>query len=430
MLLGALYFGGLVLFLMAGIHVASAIFMTAVVSDWMSMQVLPSMIGNTMWSTMNEFLLVAIPLFILLGEILTRSGVADRMYKALAAWLQWLPGGLLHTNIATCALFAATSGSSVATSATVGTVALPTLQRLGYRERLVLGSIAAGGTLGILIPPSINMVVYGALAEVSVGKLFAAGIVPGIIVLLLMMAVIVIMALLGKVAPDNEKLIIPLAMRLKLLIDVLPVVFIFGLVMGGISLGIATPTEAAALGVVGAIAIAAANRTLSVAMLHAAFLSALRTTAMVVLVVTTAFVLNFSLSLAGIPQALSEYIGQLGWSPTATIWVLVAFYLILGCFLEAIAMMVTTVGVVVPLIVSLGFDPLWFGIFMTMMMELALITPPVGLNLFVAQNIRLSRGGISDVYIGVLPFAFAMMVFVTLLIYFPQIALWLPNRLF
>ncbi|AOB25339.1 MULTISPECIES: TRAP transporter large permease [Bordetella] len=430
MLLGALYFGGLVLFLMAGIHVASAIFMTAVVSDWMSMQVLPSMIGNTMWSTMNEFLLVAIPLFILLGEILTRSGVADRMYKALAAWLQWLPGGLLHTNIATCALFAATSGSSVATSATVGTVALPTLQRLGYRERLVLGSIAAGGTLGILIPPSINMVVYGALAEVSVGKLFAAGIIPGIIVLLLMMVVIVIMALLGKVAPDNEKLLIPLAMRLKLLIDVLPVMFIFGLVMGGIYLGIATPTEAAALGVVGAIAIAAANRTLSVAMLHAAFLSALRTTAMVVLVVTTAFVLNFSLSLAGIPQALSEYIGQLGWSPTATIWVLVVFYLVLGCFLEAIAMMVTTVGVVVPLIVSLGFDPLWFGIFMTMMMELALITPPVGLNLFVAQNIRLSRGGISDVYIGVLPFAFAMMVFVTLLIYFPQIALWLPNRLF
>ena len=430
MLLGALYFGGLVLFLMAGIHVASAIFMTAVVSDWMSMQVLPSMIGNTMWSTMNEFLLVAIPLFILLGEILTRSGVADRMYKALAAWLQWLPGGLLHTNIATCALFAATSGSSVATSATVGTVALPTLQRLGYRERLVLGSIAAGGTLGILIPPSINMVVYGALAEVSVGKLFAAGIIPGIIVLVLMMVVIVIMALLGKVAPDNEKLIIPLAMRLKLLIDVLPVVFIFGLVMGGIYLGIATPTEAAALGVVGAMVIAAANRTLSVAMLHAAFLSALRTTAMVVLVVNTAFVLNFSLSLAGIPQALSEYIGQLGWSPTATIWVLVAFYLVLGCFLEAIAMMVTTVGVVVPLIVSLGFDPLWFGIFMTMMMELALITPPVGLNLFVAQNIRLSRGGISDVYIGVLPFAFAMMVFVTLLIYFPQIALWLPNRLF
>jgi len=430
MLVGALYFGGLVLFLFAGIHVASAIFMTAMVSDWASMQVLPSMIGNTMWSTMNEFLLVAIPLFILLGEILTRSGVADRMYKALAAWLQWLPGGLLHTNIVTCALFAATSGSSVATSATVGTVALPTLQRLGYRERLVLGSIAAGGTLGILIPPSINMVVYGALAEVSVGKLFAAGIIPGVVVLLLMMLVIIVLALAGKVTSSNEKLIIPLLVRLKLLLNVLPVVFIFSLVMGGIYLGIATPTEAAALGVVGAILIAALNRTLSVAMLHAAFLSALRTTAMVVLVVTTAYILNFSLSLAGIPQALSEYIGELGWSPIATIWALVAFYLVLGCFLEAIAMMVTTVGVVVPLIVSLGFDPLWFGIFMTMMMELALITPPVGLNLFVAQNIRLSRGGISDVYIGVLPFAFAMMLFVALLIYFPQIALWLPGKLF
>lgn len=430
MLVGALYFGGLVLFLFAGIHVASAIFMTAMVSDWASMQVLPSMIGNTMWSTMNEFLLVAIPLFILLGEILTRSGVADRMYKALAAWLQWLPGGLLHTNIVTCALFAATSGSSVATSATVGTVALPTLQRLGYRERLVLGSIAAGGTLGILIPPSINMVVYGALAEVSVGKLFAAGIIPGLVVLLLMMLVIIVLALAGKVTSSNEKLIIPLLVRLKLLLNVLPVVFIFSLVMGGIYLGIATPTEAAALGVVGAIIIAALNRTLSVAMLHAAFLSALRTTAMVVLVVTTAYILNFSLSLAGIPQALSEYIGELGWSPIATIWALVVFYLVLGCFLEAIAMMVTTVGVVVPLIVSLGFDPLWFGIFMTMMMELALITPPVGLNLFVAQNIRLSRGGISDVYIGVLPFALAMMMFVALLIYFPQIALWLPSKLF
>jgi len=184
------------------------------------------------------------------------------------------------------------------------------------------------------------------------------------------------------------------------------------------------------LGVVGALVIAAMNRTLSIAMLHAAFLSALRTTAMVVLVVTSAYVLNFSLSLAGIPQALSEYISELGWSPIATIWALVAFYLVLGCFLEAIAMMVTTVGVVVPLVVSLGFDPLWFGIFMTMMMELALITPPVGLNLFVAQNIRLSRGGIVDVYIGVLPFALAMMVFVALLIYFPQIALWLPNKLF
>lgn len=427
---GLLYFIGLIGFLMAGIHVASAIFMTAWVSDALTMQVLPSMVGNTMWSTMNEFLLVAIPLFILLGEILTRSGVADRMYKALSAWLYWLPGGLLHTNIVTCALFAATSGSSVATSATVGTVALPTLQQLGYRERLVLGSIAAGGTLGILIPPSINMVVYGALAEVSVGKLFAAGIIPGLVVMLLIMLIIVVLALAGRVTTTSQKMIMPMMARLRLLMQILPVAFIFSLVMGSIYLGFATPTEAAAIGVVGALLIAALNKTLSIQMLHEAFLSALRTTAMVVLVVTTAYVLNFSLSLAGIPQALSQYVRDLGWSPYATIWALVVFYLILGCFLEAIAMMVTTVGIVVPLIVSLGFDPLWFGIFMTLMMELALITPPVGLNLFVAQNIRLSKGNITDVYIGVLPFALAMLIFVALLIYFPQLALWLPGKMF
>jgi tripartite ATP-independent transporter DctM subunit len=427
---GLLYFIGLIGFLMAGIHVASAIFMTAWVSDALTMQVLPSMVGNTMWSTMNEFLLVAIPLFILLGEILTRSGVADRMYKALSAWLFWLPGGLLHTNIVTCALFAATSGSSVATSATVGTVALPALKELGYRERLVLGSIAAGGTLGILIPPSINMVVYGALAEVSVGKLFAAGIIPGLVVMLLIMAIIVVLGLAGKVTTSNQKMIMPLMARLRLLLQIAPVAFIFSLVMGSIYLGFATPTEAAAIGVVGALLIAALNKTLSIKMLHEAFLSALRTTAMVVLVVTTAYVLNFSLSLAGIPQALSQYVRDLGWSPYGTIWTLVVFYLILGCFLEAIAMMVTTVGIVVPLIVSLGFDPLWFGIFMTLMMELALITPPVGLNLFVAQNIRLSKGNITDVYIGVLPFALAMLIFVALLIYFPELALWLPGKMF
>jgi len=421
MTLGLLYLVGLVALLMAGIHVASAILLTAIASDW-ELGVLPNMVGNIMWNTMNEFLLVAIPLFILLGEILTRSGVADRMYRALAVWLQWLPGGLLHTNIVTCALFAATSGSSVATSATVGTVALPTLQKLAYRERLVLGSIAAGGTLGILIPPSINMVVYGALAEVSVGKLFAAGILPGIIVMLIMMAIIVVLGLAGKVTDKHEDVVLPLLVKFTMLLNILPVMFIFTLIMGGIYLGFATPTEAAALGVVGALIIAAANRTLSVSMLHAAFLSSLRTTAMVILVVTSAFILNFSLSLAGIPQALSEYVRDLGLSPYATIWVLVAFYLLLGCFLEAIAMMVTTVGIVVPLIISLGFDPLWFGIFMVMMMELALITPPVGLNLFVAQNIRLSKGNISVVYIGVLPFAFAMLLFVVILIYCPQVA--------
>jgi tripartite ATP-independent transporter DctM subunit len=361
---------------------------------------------------------------------LTRSGVADRMYRALAVWMNWLPGGLLHTNILTCALFAATSGSSVATAATIGTVAQPTLKTLGYNDRMVLGSIAAGGTLGILIPPSINMIVYGALTNVSVGKLFAAGIIPGILLALTMSLMIVVMSIWRGGASERKEPTPALVARLRLLLNVVPVLFIFLLVMGSIYLGWATPTEAAAIGIVGALAIAAANGTLSIRMLHEAFLSSVRTTAMVILVITAAFALNFALSLSGLPQQVSTYIRDLHWSPMVTIWVLVLFYLILGCFLEAIAMMVTTVGIVVPLVVSLGFDSLWFGIFMTLMMELALITPPVGLNLYVVQNIRITKGNINDVFIGVVPFVVAMLIFVAILIYFPGLALWLPGKLF
>jgi C4-dicarboxylate transporter DctM subunit len=424
------YLLGLLFCLFTGMHVASAIFLTSLASDAFTMGVLPSMLGNLVWNTMNEFLLVAIPLFILLGEILTRSGVADRMYQALSVWVRWLPGGLLHSNILASALFAAMSGSSVATAATIGTVAQPTLKRLKYKDSLVLGTIAAGGTLGILIPPSINMIVYGSLTNVSVGKLFAAGIIPGIILALTMSGIIVIMALAGKVSEKNEHVIIPILKRIKMLVDVLPVLFIFSLIMGSIYAGFATPTEAAALGVMGAILLAALTRSLSINMLQQSIMSALRTTAMVLLVIVTAFVLNFSLSIAGIPQDMAEYIGTLGLSPLQTIWILVAFYLILGCFLEAIAMMVTTVGVVVPIVVALGYDPLWFGIFLTIMMELALITPPVGLNLYVVQNIRINKGSINDVFIGVIPFVIAMLGVVSLLIYYPQIALWLPNTFF
>ncbi|CAM5194897.1 TRAP transporter large permease protein OS=Castellaniella defragrans OX=75697 GN=HNR28_001078 PE=3 SV=1 [Castellaniella defragrans] len=430
MLSGILFVIAIIAFLAIGIHVASAIFLTAIISDLLGPHILIDMIGNTAWTTMNDYLLVAIPLFILLGEILTKSGVADKMYRALAVWLDWLPGRLLHTNIVTCALFAATSGSSVATAATVGTVSLPTLQKLHYNEKLVLGSIAAGGTLGILIPPSINMIVYGSLADVSVGKLFTAGIIPGLILVLIMMAIIVGFGLVGKVSPAYEQGKHTFVQALAQIVHVLPVAFIFLLIMGSIYLGFATPTEAASLGLMGALVMAAATRSLTIRMINSAILSAMRTTAMVLLVITTAFILNFSISLAGLPQALSQAIKDLGLSAHQTLWILVAFYLILGCFMEAIAMMVTTIGIVVPLIQSLGMDPLWFGIFMTLMMEMALITPPVGLNLFVAQNIRLSRGNISDVYIGVLPFVIAMLIFTAILIYFPDVALWLPDKVF
>jgi tripartite ATP-independent transporter DctM subunit len=417
-------------FLFAGLHVASGIFYTAYLADVLYIGALPSMIANITWSTMNDFILVSIPLFILLGELLSRSGVAELMYRSLSVWLRWLPGGLLHTNILASALFAATSGSTVATAATIGTVAQPTLAKLGYNERMVLGSIASGGTLGILIPPSINMIVYGALTSVSIGKLFVAGIIPGIALALTMSAIIVVVSLIWGDHHKDDGPLPPLLRRIRMLLDLAPVFLVFALVMGGIYTGIATPTEAAAIGIVAAIIIAAVNRTLSIRMLHESFLSAMRTTAMVMLVLTTAFLLNFSLSLSGLPQQVSEYIRDLNWSPTMTIWVLVAFYLLLGIFIEAMAMMVTTVGIVTPLVVSLGFDPVWFGIFITVMMELSIISPPVGLNLYVVQNLRPVKGSINDVFIGVLPFVVAMLIFVALLIQFPAIALWLPAQVF
>ena len=425
-----LFTAAITVFLFAGLHVASGIFYTAYLADALYMGALPSMIANITWSTMNDFILVSIPLFILLGELLSRSGVAELMYRSLSVWLRWLPGGLLHTNILASALFAATSGSTVATAATIGTIAQPTLAKLGYNERMVLGSIASGGTLGILIPPSINMIVYGALTSVSIGKLFVAGIIPGIALALTMSAIIVVVSLIWGDHHRDDGPLPPLMRRIKMLLDLAPVFFIFVLIMGGIYTGLATPTEAAAIGIVGAIAIAAVNGTLSIRMLHESFLSSMRTTAMVMLVLTTAFLLNFSLSLSGLPQQVSEYIRDLHWSPMMTIWVLVLFYLLLGIFIEAMAMMVTTVGIVTPLVVSLGFDPVWFGVFITVMMELSIISPPVGLNLYVVQNLRPVRGSINDVFIGVLPFVVAMLIFVALLIQFPAIALWLPGKVF
>ncbi len=430
MSMALVYIAGILGLLGASLYVASSLFVLAFGTDFFAGGVLVGMAGNTAWTTMNEFILVAIPLFVMLGEILTRSGVADRLYRALAHWVAWLPGGLIHANIFTCALFAAASGSSVATAATIGTVAQPTLDRLGYDKRLILGSIAAGGTLGILIPPSINMIVFGALTGTSVGKLFAGGVIPGIALALMMSLIVIALTLVrgSKAAKLDEQL--TFAERVRSLLTVLPVLLVFLIVMGSIYLGIATPTEAAAMGIAAALLLAAANRTLSVAMLNAAFLSTIKTTSMILLVIVGAFILNLQLSFVGLPQAFARWIVEQKLGPLETIWLLVVFYAILGCFLEAIAMLVTTIGVVFPVVVQLGYDPVWFGIFMTVLMEMALITPPVGLNLFVVQNIRTDNGTMSDVYIGVLPFVLAMFLFLAVLIYFPQIALWLPSKLF
>ncbi|MGF1681514.1 TRAP transporter large permease [Photobacterium minamisatsumaniensis] len=420
---------GLIVLLFIGLHVASAISVLAFTADFFLLDSrMMASAASIAWDRMNEFSLIAIPLFVLLGEILLRSGIANRLYTALAAWLERLPGGLLHTNTVASSLFAAMSGSSVATAATIGTVAIPILEERGYNKHMVLGSLAAGGTLGVLIPPSILMIVYGALADVSVGKLFVAAVIPGLILTLLMSAIIITVTLfLGADYKKAESM--SLKKKVKLLLDILPVTSIFIVILGSIYFGFATPTEAAALGIVAALGLTLYEKKLSVSMLHNAFHGTFKTTSMIILIIASAFCLNFVLSLLGIPQAASQAIMEAGLSPYTMIWMLVIFYIILGCFLEAVSMMVTTVGIVVPIAVAAGFDSLWFGIFLTVLMELSLITPPVGLNLYVVQNLRKGQTDISDVFVGVIPFVMAFFILIAILIYYPQVALWLPSMM-
>lgn len=382
--------------------------------------------GTQYWGATNNFVLVAIPLFVLLGELLVRGGFTDRMYRSLSDWLNPLPGGLLHTNIGASAMFAAVSGSSVATAATIGTVAIPAFKGRNYDPRLVLGTIAAGATLGILIPPSINMIIYGAMTNTSVGRLYAAGVIPGLLLTGLFMMVIVIAcwwrpALAGAVAAPA-----PLRERLRRLVDLVPPVLLFAVVMGSIYLGWATPTESAALGVIMSLALCAAYGKLSLRMLHECFITTVSVTAMIMLIAAAAFFLNFVLGLMGVPQALAALASKLASSQLAMMLVLTLFYLILGCFLDALAMVIGTIPIVFPLVTALGIDPVWFGIYLVVMAELALITPPVGMNLYVVQGIR-KEGLITDVIVGTLPFLVMMLLLVVLLWVFPGLALWLPK---
>jgi tripartite ATP-independent transporter DctM subunit len=381
--------------------------------------------GEVAWSAGRDFLLVSIPMFILLGEILLRSGVAERMYAALSKWLSWLPGGLMHSNVGACAVFAATSGSSVATAATVGTVALPLVRTHGYNERLFLGTLAAGGTLGILIPPSINMIIYAVLTDTSIPKLYLAGIIPGLSLAGLFMLIVAVACTLR---PEwgGTRLRASWAERLGSLPQLLPPLFIFLVVVGSIYAGLATPTEAASLGVVAALGLAAFYRRLSVAMLLEVFENTMRTTAMIMLIIVAAYFLNFVITGIGLTNLITGAVASLGLSKYGMLVAMVVFYLVLGCFMETLSMMITTIPIVAPVMVALGFDPIWLGIMIVILIEAALITPPVGLNLYVVHSLR-SGGSLNDVIAGSLPFVVAMVVLIALLAIFPGLALWLPS---
>jgi len=382
-------------------------------------------LGDIAWQNSIEFLLVAIPMFVMLGEILLRSGITERMYNGMVQWLGWLPGGLMHSNIGSCALFAATSGSSVATAATIGTVALPEVEKHGYNERLFLGTIAAGGTLGILIPPSINLIIYGLLTDTSVPELYLAGFIPGLVLAGLFM-VAVIVACMYRKSWGGDGVHSSWSDKIDSLPGLLPPLVIFAVVVGSIYAGIATPTEAASLGVIAAIGLAAWNRTLSIAMLKRAIEGTMRTTAMIMLIILAAIFLNFILGVIGLTQALAAFITGLGLTPMQTMLMIIGFYIVLGCFMETLSMLLTTAPLITPIVIALGFDPVWFGILLMVLLETALITPPIGINLYVVQGIRKS-GSLNVVMIGILPFVVAMFAMIALLLVFPNLALWLPG---
>ena len=382
-------------------------------------------IGEISWTASTDFILLAIPLYVLLGEILLHAGIAERTYKALDRWLSWLPGGLMHANIGTSAMFAATSGSSVATAATITTVALPQARKYGYGESLFAGSIAAGGTLGILIPPSINLIVYGFLTNTSIPRLFMAGIVPGILLSFLFMLCILVACLI-KPSLTSGKHIATWNERFSSLKDLLPVMFIFFIVIGSIYAGFATPTESAALGVIAALILAATHKKLNLKTLTGIMEGTMRTTAMIMLILMAAYFLNFILASIGLTDKLTVFVNNLGLSPFNTLLVIIGLYVVLGFFVETLSLMVITIPIIAPVIVDLGYDLIWFGVLLILLIEMALITPPVGLNLYVVQGVR-QRGSISEVMIGSIPFVIMIALMIAILVMFPNMALFLTQ---
>ncbi len=420
-------FAGMIALLFLGLHVATALFMVAVAAVYFYFDgVLLNVYGNQLWGAMEDYILLAIPLYILLGELLVRSGATDKMYGALALWLNRLPGGLLHTNVGASALFSAVSGSSVSTAATIATVALPSFRRRSYDERYVLGSIAAGASLGNLIPPGIAFIVYASLTNTSVGQLYTAAMIPSTIMTLLFMATIMAICLVRPAIAGEVEPAAPLIERVKRLVDLTGPIVVFVIIMGSIYTGWATVTESAALSVLAALVIAWVNGRLSIAMLHDSFVATANLTAISMLILAVAFFLNFALGMLNITQTLGAFVAGLGGSPVQLAWVLAIFYVLLGVFFETLPMMVGTVPIIFPIVVASGIDPIWFGVFMVLMCELSLLSPPVGMTLYVIQAVR-REGNIAEVFAGTIPFVAAMVLMTAILIHFPGLALWLPR---
>ena len=418
------------LFLILGCGVWVGLTLTGVA--WIGMELFTSRpVGDamavTIWGSASSWTLTALPLFIWMGEILFRTKLSEDMFKGLAPWLEKLPGRLLHTNIIGCTIFAAVSGSSAATCATIGKMTLPELAKRGYPEHMALGTLAGAGTLGLLIPPSIIMIVYGVAANVSIAQLFIAGVLPGILLAGLFMGYTMVWALLNpdKIPPAGPSM--TFVQKLNASRNLLPVVALIGAVLGSVYSGLATATESAALGVVGALILAAMQGSMSWKQFRVSLLGASRLYCMIALILAGASFLTLSMGYIGLPRHLAEWIGSLGMSQLQLIVALMAFFIVLGCFLDGISIVVLTMGVLLPTIEKAGIDPVWFGIFVVLVVEMAQVTPPVGFNLFVLQGMT----GKEITYLAkhALPM-FLLMVGAVLLIYFvPGIVTWLPAQM-
>jgi tripartite ATP-independent transporter DctM subunit len=382
---------------------------------------------TTIWTASSSWALTALPLFIWMGEILFRTQLSEAMFKGLAPWMSRLPGRLLHTNIVGCTVFAAVSGSSAATVATVGRMSIPELRRRGYPEPQIIGSLAGAGTLGLMIPPSLIMIVYGVTINESIAKLFIAGVVPGLVLAALFMSYIVVWALVRSERVPAAEPATTFAQKLKHSRLLIPVVCLIVIVLGSIYLGLATATEAAALGVVGALVLAWVQGSLTWQSFVGSLMGAVRTSCMIALILAGSAFLSLSMGFTGLPRALATWIATLELSSVELILALTIFYIILGCFLDGISIVVLTMAVVEPMIRAAGIDLIWFGIFVVVVVEMAQITPPVGFNLFVLQG--MTGHEITYVARTAVPFFLLMCLMVVLLVLFPELATWLPETM-
>lgn len=436
LILSIVLMGVMFLFLLSSLWIGASLIITGIVGMLIFKTSLPpsisiwdkigDLLAGSMYDSLNSWSLAALPMFILMGEILYHSSISTRLLNGLRPWLLNIPGRLLHVNVAACSLFAAVSGSSAATTATVGKITLEELKERGYDKKLALGSLAGSGTLGFLIPPSMIMIIYGVLANVSIGKLFIGGIMPGILLASAYSGYIMIVAFLNKNVVPKVTDKVTWSDRFRALIQLIPIFLLISLVIGSIYGGFATPTEAAALGVVGSIILAIYFKSFSFGIFKEALLNTIKTTAMISFIIAGAGFLGQVVGFLGIARAISEYVTSLELSPYMLIIIIGLMYIILGMILDGISIVVMTLPIVLPIVLGAGFDGLWFGVFLVFMVELSQITPPVGFSLFVIQSI--SNEKIGYILKATFPFFIIMILIVILVTLFPEIVQFLPRR--